>query len=225
MTHPASWTSIRSSWWLSATDPRSADGLPNPLRLQHPLPKPDMKFSFIRLSPRQSTAGIPPMPLGLASRPKHMMMVSLLPACAEQFPVMSTPGYRSFALARLCCPRRLRYYYRLRPPLDAGPLPGATGYRFRCYRAPQAGDLRPRCRCRDGSLLFRQWAVRAFHSPYADGVLRCCKSKLFAPSMAFARPLGLGSRCFPLMREVHDAAGFALCYGLRVCSTPEALLS
>jgi hypothetical protein len=54
----------------------------------------------------------------------------------------------------LCCPRRSSLLCLLRLPLGALPLHGCSAYRLRCYRAPQGGKLRPRCRCRDGSLLF-----------------------------------------------------------------------
>jgi hypothetical protein len=42
-----------------ATGPGTADASMLLPRLQRPLPKPDMKFSLIRLSPGQSTVRIP----------------------------------------------------------------------------------------------------------------------------------------------------------------------
>lgn len=41
------------------TDPGTADARTVLPRFQRPLPKPDMRFSLIRLSPRQSTTSIP----------------------------------------------------------------------------------------------------------------------------------------------------------------------
>jgi hypothetical protein len=128
------------------TDLGTADAQPVLLRFQRPLPKPDMKFSFIRLSPRQSTTSIPhrhtSWPVAQAPVPDLRLLsgVDSLPAIPTAVPrSVRTPGYRSFARAGLCCPCRHHYYYLLRLPLSAPPLRRATAYRFRCYRAPSGG--------------------------------------------------------------------------------------
>jgi Transposase IS66 family len=143
-----------------------------------------------------------PTPLRLATQPKHTMMVSLLPALAKQFPVVSTPGYWSFASARLCCPRRHRYYYRLRLPLDTPPLPGATGYRFRRYHSRRAGSPATSVLASRRISPVSSVGCACIPLPLRRRVLRCCNSKVFAPSVAFARPSGLGSRCFRCCGEV-----------------------
>ena len=69
-------------------------------------------------------------------------------------PVAMLTRLEALRSGRLCCPCRHRSYGLLRLPLGAPPLRRITAYRFRRYRAPQVGSLRPSRRCRDGSLLF-----------------------------------------------------------------------
>src|SRR6266511_2157783 len=107
-----------------------------------------------------------------------------------------------------CCPADHRYRYGLlRLPLGAPPLPGASGYRLRRSRAPQAGNLRPH---RPGPRRIspvQRWAVWSFRSHYAGGFLgAAAPSSSHRPWPSPSRS-GLGSRSFlpsqACLRRVH----------------------
>ncbi len=62
-------------------------------------------------------------------------------------------------------------------------------YRFRCYRSTRRWRPSGRgCRCRDGSLLFHDGLCDR-SAPTTPTGLWCCTSKLFTPSVAFARAI------------------------------------
>ena len=63
-------------------------------------------------------------------------------------------------------------------------------YRFRCYRSTRRRHPPgPCCRCRDGSLLFHDGLCDR-SAPITPTSLWCCTSKVFTPSVAFARICG-----------------------------------
>ena len=107
-----------------------------------------------------------------------------------------------------CCPADHRYRYGLlRLPLGAPPLPGASGYRLRRSRAPQAGKLGPQTPGPRRISPVQRWAVWSFRSHYAGGFLgAAAPSSSHRPWPSPSRS-GLGSRSFlpsqACLRRVH----------------------
>jgi len=85
----------------------------------------------------------------------------------------------------------------------------------------------PPTRCRDGSLLFRGGLCDRSAPSTPSGVLGCCDSKVFAPSMAFARevrarlPLVAANAGFNLTTRQSDSST----YGPITRSPPKAASS
>jgi hypothetical protein len=181
-----------------ALSPAVSRGRPSPdhghLRLQLPPPEPCVTFSVTRLSPRQSTGRIPPrhrrwrpaQATGEAPRPWVLAV-----AVATWLEALRYDGF--------CCPADRRYRYGLlRLPLGAPPLPGASGYRLRRSRAPQAGTLGPQTPGPRRISPVQRWAVWSFRSHYAGGFLGAASpSSSHRPWPSPSRS-GLGSRSFLL---------------------------
>ena len=188
-----------------------------------PLPKPDMRFSLIRLSPGQSTgriprrhSGWPPIP---ATHQAPRRIDSVL-AVAVAHPARG-PSLRRVVLSTPILATTPSSDFRSTLHHFAG-----HAYRFRCYRSTRRRHPPgPCCRCRDGSLLFHDGLCDR-SAPITPTGLWCCTSKVFTPSVAFApicrarhphvsRYCGVG----------HDADTGFLAYGPITCSPPTATLS
>lgn len=148
-----------------------------------PLPKPDMRFSLIRLSPGQSTgriprrhSGWPPVP---ATHEAPRRLDSVL-AVAVAHPARG-PSLRRVVLSTPILATTPSSDFRSTLHHFAG-----HAYRFRCYRSTRGRHPPgPCCRCRDGSLLFHDGLCDR-SAPITPTGLWCCTSKVFTPSMAFA---------------------------------------
>ena len=134
-----------------------------------PLPKPDMKFSLIRLSPGQSTgripwrhSGWPPVPVTReAPRPESL-------GCCSHHPARG-PSLRRVMLSTPIIATMPSSDFR-------SALHHFTGhaYRLRRYRALRDSSPQPLHRCRDGSLLFGDelYNRSTLHTPTGSWVLR-----------------------------------------------------
>jgi hypothetical protein len=146
-----------------------------------------MRFSLIRLSPGQSTGRIPQCHSGWPPVPathEAPRRVDSVLAVAVTHPARG-PSLRRVVLSTpiLATTPSSDFRSTLHHFTD-------HAYRFRCYRSTRRRHPPgPCCRCRDGSLLFHDGLCDR-SAPITPTGLWCCTSKVFTPSVAFARMHG-----------------------------------
>ena len=164
-----------------------------------PLPKPDMKFSLIRLSPGPSNARIPQCQCVGERSKRHRVGMDLatdggrvngITASPQPFRSCRAPGYRPFAPAGSVVPpfittmtcsdfRSALHHFTVQLLIGfaatGNHIVAQRNHPIRATPVPRRISPVPRC------------TVHPFRPPYPGGYIGAAKSKISAPSMAFAQ--------------------------------------
>jgi len=125
---------------------------------------------------------------------------------------------RPLPYTKLMLPRHQQYYGPLRLPLRSPPLHGLPLIGFVAPSPPPGWQPEGLTAGAETGLSCSHDGCPAVPRPLRRRVPRCCASKLFTPSVAFAQPCQARLPAAPSRGVVLDAAGFASCCGPAVCT-------